>query len=107
MKLEETLFSLSLQIVNCACWLIPNAAAIADRCWLYLSSTDTLGFIRWCEILVRLHSCCADRHLQIFYAWDHELAKALQSLQVGTVAVQMRTDTNGTYFQHGIQDANM
>ena len=76
MKLEEMLFYLSLQIVNCACWLIPNAAVIADRCWLYLPSTDTLGIIRWCEILVRLHSCCAKCHLQIFYARDHELSKA-------------------------------
>ena len=74
-ELGEKSSPLSLQIVNCTCWLIPNAAVIANRCWLSFGGTDTLGFIRWCENPVRLQSCLSTYHLQICYAWDCKLAK--------------------------------
>lgn len=106
-KWEKSSFPVSLQIVNCSCWLIPNAAVIADRCWVYFGGTDTLGFIRWCKVPFRLRSCCATLHLQMCHAWDHELQKALKCLQIGTVALQMGADPNGILFQHGIRNADM
>ena len=44
---KTTSHPLSLQIVNCLCWLIPNASVNADHCWINFDSTDTLGCLRW------------------------------------------------------------